>query len=160
MYVNALSCTWPWFRPFQFPSIWLEVFCLRFYFKKCCQILLLIRLKSSEAWWQHLLLTFQSPNSIQTEASEFFHVLRVVVAWGGHPTFLLLLLKLWKESRAWSCASQFGSILFSAHLAVHSILSEFGKICLLFSFVERQWEMRQWICLIQQPGKNRPWPNK
>lgn len=147
---------------FSFHLSDLKFFAWVFIFKKCCQILFLICLKSSEAWWPHLLLTFQSPNSIQTEASEFFLSCTQGGGGGGGgcPTFLLLLLKLWKESRAWSCASQFGSVLFSAHLAVHSILSEFGKICLLFSFVERQWEMRQWICLIQQPGKNRPWPNK
>ena len=57
---------------------------------------------------------------------------------GGGSNIFVVAAETLERTRAWSCASQFGSVLFSAHLAVHSILSEFGKICLLFSFVERQ----------------------
>lgn len=61
----------------------------------------------------------------------------MLVVGGGQHIFVVVAETLERESRAWNCASQFGSVLFSA-MAVHSILSEFGKICLLFSFEERQ----------------------
>lgn len=78
----------------------------------------------------------------------------------GGPASLLLLLKLWKESRAWSCASQFGSVLFFSPLgcAQYSVWV-WEDLSAFFLCIEAMRNEAMDLSYTTA-WKNRPWPNK
>lgn len=124
-----------------------KFFWLRYVFLKCWFTdLSVILWRITVCRGKYLLLAFQSLGSIKIEAH------KAPLAFIGVSIFVVIAETLERERSMKQC-KPIWQHAFSAHLAVHNILSEFGKIRLLFSFVERLWEMRQWICLIQQPGK-------